>query len=753
MSDKDPNITPITAELKQRVTEIASGSGEVTFSVAGVVEDYLTAYAIEIITSLFPSPIDGLKLVQRRMLWQNRDNKELSTSTVPVSETLKVHPYGDTSIYDVLCRMSQQWCTNPPLMYLKGITGSYSGKSPAAARYTKSQVAKIAKDLFFDGVDVTAIPKYRGITNEFEPQYLVPKIPTALVYDCLSIGFGYQSRTVSFSFENVCLLVSAFAQHMDKSPTQPFDYRKHIKKFTPDLPSPCILINEEEVLKEYMKGNWCATLCMDGRVVLSHNQIVVQSTPHHTAFGELKEAVENAIRDKTTGFDAIVDRVDSLSRDPTIGALTINLKRGVNVFDAWDTIRTVVKNYGTLSSIPNYGLPNGRISSIDPINVMRNWFLARRALVLSSKRRSVQSITSNIWIAKALELVIPHRDRVIDIVKNNSREKAIEIFCDELKTTYRQAEAILGMRLEYISKITGQELTERRKKLEADLAKVNESFRNVNTEISDVALALKKSYPVERSMHIPMYIGTVSIGESGYEQFESIEEALLIADRFPKGKISFHMFDGKAHRALIGLDGRPKQFINHKYGKGEIHSFSLSPKSLYTVAIEDGAACAVKGVQYGLREKGWFYTTQHAIGLTRDGRAAHINIPHDISMRKTVCRGANSDYIYVFSKPTDKEGFYYVASCYSHDKNAITIKRMKVSDTRVGLSPLGDVWLAHSYTGKEWFLNVPQDFINRQAVRAFYIPDAESILKGKDMVRLDIATAAVKRSSAITYIV
>lgn len=740
------SVADVSPKLAARVKDVMDhGTVEGTWDkpVDVVVEDLLTRYAIEIISSMFPSPIDGLKSVQRRMFWVSRRHRELRSSAVNVGEILTIHPYGDTSAYDVLTRMSQKWYANPPLVFLKGITGSYSGKRPAAMRYTKSVMADVMFAIFFDGGIETeaAIPKHRGITNEFEPQYLVPKIPTALVYDTLTIGFGYQCRTASIAFENVCYLTHAFAQHMDKNPNAPFDLTKHAKRFIPDFPTPCVLINEDALLKAYANGQFTAPIVMDGRVIISHNTIILQSLPHHLSFSDVQEKLEEAIKAKLYGFDTTIDRVLSLSKKVEIGQLTITIKRGVNVFDVWMNVAQFLKFTGTITPIPNYAMPNGRIVNIDPVNIIRNWFTTRRSLVLAAKRRKIQSLTMDLWTTQAMLLVVSHRDEVIEIIKPNTRETAKALLCERFSITDHQASAILAMKLEYISQITNLELVEKKTAIEAKIDEVNLSFRNVNQEIGEAALQLQRQYRVERSMHIPHYIGYVRLS-GGYEQFESIDEALEIADRFPKGMLEYYTYSGKKIMRVTE-DQKLDKGHPHRYGKGDIYSLTNSPSALVTISIENDAACCVKGVVPATRDRGLFYTTPNVIGITRRGEMKAFNATQELSMRKTICRGSSTDLVYVLSRPASQ--FIYVAVCYTNEINCVTIRKVSIDDPTLGFSPLGDIWLTHSLTGKDWFVNIPSQFLNRITLRALLIKDVDLLLKDKDLVKFDLGTNKVKR--------
>lgn len=735
----------------QRAQELVSGQHATTGS--DLISDYLTRYALEIISSLFPSPIDGMKLVQRRLLWSHRGNTKPEASVQLVGELLKIHPYGDGSAYDVVCRMAQDWSFNPPLTKFKGLVGSYSGKAPAAMRYTKSSLADITTDIFFDrATDLEAIPKYRGITNAYEPQYLVPVIPTALLYDMLTIGFGYQSRTGSLAFTDLCKLVSDFIIHMDRTPHKEFPVAKHIDRFIPDLPTYCILINAEELKKRYLKGDWNAPILMEGRVILSQNKIVVQSVPHHFAFGDIRDRIEETLTQKNSSTDSMIDRVDSLEVEDSIGGLTIVLKRGNNVFDVWDEVKKIVKHTGSITPIPNYALPNGRIIQIDPINILRNWYAARRAVVLSSKRRELQRKTRDLWIAKALLVVVGNRDRVIEIIKPNTREKASLLLQDEFDLTHLQAEAILGLRLEFLSSITSKELVERKKKIEDDIETVNASFKNTNREMAEAAIKLSQKHKVERHMHVPDYIGYAKVS-GGYEQFENVDEAVEIADRFQKGPISFVMYPGKKrHCFVLDTNGKITRYSpEHKYGRGDIYWFDAD--KVYTVSIEDGAACCVPGFIPSLRDdtRNLFYVSRNAYGFTRSGEIKPIVVNKDLSVRKSICRGSNTDLIYVMSAP-DPQASYYVATCYSSDPNTIVIKRIHGSQTRAGFSPLGDIWMTHSYTGKDWFINVPEAFINRLSIRSVLIPNVEALLKDVDMIKLELGSSKVKKNSNIVLI-
>ena len=216
-----------------------------------VISEYTAEYSKYILSHHFPSPIDGLKKVKRRILVNQPIDKPFSGISM-VANTLKFHPYGDSSTYSCATRMTDVFRSQFPLLNIKGSGGSYGGDKAAAARYTDFQISDFCKDIMFNDIDFKTIPMTPAEDlMAHEIKYFIPKLPTALMYDNESVGFGYSSRTFPLKFENVCILVTDFIKSKDRLR---WDCKHLAKLLIPYFAVHLNIVNGAEMTAAYREG-------------------------------------------------------------------------------------------------------------------------------------------------------------------------------------------------------------------------------------------------------------------------------------------------------------------------------------------------------------------------------------------------------------------------------------------------------------------------------------------------------------------
>lgn len=709
-----------------------------------VIRENLTEYSAEVITMQFPSVIDGLKKVQFRLLWMGRkgDFNEETKSQKVVGIVQEIHNYGDASAYGAFVRLAQSWNVSPPLVKVHGGYGSYSDPDPSQARYTTMELTNFARDVFYNGIDLNILPMGIGADGDAEPLYFIPALPTALLYDNLTIGFGDQSRTVALNLVNVCDLVTAFGMHQSRSPQKSFDFAKHAEKFLPDFPNPGVLTNAEDLVQAYRRGEYDTKITLDGHVVLSHDKILIRSLPESSVFAEAKSMLQDAIREKKGTFDASINTIHHLLKEINIGDLSIELKRGVNVFDAWDEIRKLLKFSRAITPNPHYATRTGRIIRMSVLTLLYVWFDKRREIIMSSKRKRLEKMQRELRVVEARLIVYDYLDEVIEIIRSqNTRAEAVDLLRNRFNLSDFQANSLVQLEIGDLSKTSKSDLFTKRETQAAAIGALNVSFGKIGEEIAQEAQRLKKIYAMPRKTIIPAYIGSVSVA-GGVVQFESTDELADIATRFPKGELRVTMYDGP-HLLHITPDGKPSRRIISKYTRGEIYGLSFPGESGYTVAIKDGAACTVAGVIPGRRSDGYYYTPRFAKVLTRKGEVRTIDVTTDLVMRKVVGRGTNTDIIYLYPNTTET---HYLAILNDREPNVVHLQRVDGGAGKIIVSPIGDLIISHSLTGCDWYLSIPESHLNRVNARIFHIVNAEAVLGGSHQIKLDLAASKTKKN-------
>lgn len=754
--DKDPTKQLIDFVQEHNAASDAAASiyDNVGQSASGIVREFLTEYNVEIYLQQFPGIIDGLKKIHLRFLYALYLAKLTDTpmkSARAVAELMDLHPFGDASMYNAIARLAQSWKTNPVLVDFHGNVGRYSGDSPAAMRYTELALSPFAIALFFRGINLTVLPMTRGIAADREPKYFIPSLPTALLYDNLSIGYGNQSKTVSLHLDNVADLVSAYARHVQKAALFTFDYSAHAEKFLPEFPEHGILTNADDLIKAYRKGDFDATIHLDGIVDITATNIIIRTTPHGTNYSELFIKIQDAIIAKNSVCDKLIKDVHSLSSTPDTGGITITPKQGVHPLYLWSVISSMVRISGTYHPSPNYVLPDGKHLRVNYITLLRQWFSVRRGALLSSKRSELHDLTKQQWIVEAQLVVVDHTDRVLAITRAHDEEEAIVKLSEEFKLTRFQAESLVNQRIRVLSKSSGRALLEKLEEIKRKIQVLHNSFAHVPEEISQTAQKLKKEFSHPRHTRIPNYLGYVRVGQYGIVLYESIPEILQIAEDFPKDTLHVIPFAGK-HKILLSPENKIVKGLLHKYMFGEILSFAHDPcKGYYTLNIEDGTACYVTGVVPTTPGTKCFHVKKTVIGLSRNGSIRTFPITELSHRQKIGSRGASTDLVQAFS-PKSFEADYYVAHFNTKEPNTLYLQKIKPGAKKFITSPTGDIDVHINETGSGWFITPPNSCLSRCNARLIEISNADALISGKAMIKLDIASSKLRRNPHIQII-
>jgi len=714
-----------------------------------LIHRHLSLFGNAVVESQLPNAIDGLKPVHRRILVSIKDGKSVIRSIKVVSDAMELHPHGDQSIYHAAVRLGQTFEYHPRLLDFESNCGSYSNPVPAQMKYTSLRVAEFTHDVFFEHISYDALPRQLDeLLVGYEPVYLAPAIPTALLYANNAIGYGDSSYTLPHNLADVCDLVIGFTQHQKQHPFQPFDYVKYIEKFLPDFPIRNTLTNHQELLDAYRRGDFTTTVRLDGEVHLTADSISIKTLPYGVAISpdgadkpSLTERIEQLLAEKGSWFDRNLIGVKPLSEEHEVADIYVRIKRGTNVFEAWEQLRKRISFSSTVKPIPNYN-NHGYVVSISQPNLLQVWYEARYNIVVASKKLRVMSLTRLIRQVEALLIICDNIDDVVQIIRHNDNHVAI--LQERFDLTQYQAEYIAGARLDTLSKTAKHELQRRLDNYNSELRDIRDSFTKIPDEMAATALAIKKKYATPRRTKIPHYIGYVKI-DGGCIQLDTIDEIPGIIADFPKVELEIYIYDGP-HLYKVGENNKLEKGFVPKITMGDI--YGLKSEHVVTVNITEGTACCVKGFIPGLRKEGYFYTTPHSRVITRKGEIRAVEVIKVISPRKTISRGASTNIIYVYPEP---RGVHYIIAMNTATPNVIVIQRVTEDHTKITMNPTGEVHLIHS-ANKHTFFNLPLRFLNRISSRVVEFLNIEELLNGKAHIRIDLGETKTKTNKLINLL-
>jgi DNA gyrase subunit A len=407
-----------------------------------------------IISRALPDVRDGLKPVHRRVLYGMSElgvsyTKSHKKSARIVGEVLgKYHPHGDSSVYDTMVRMAQDWSLRYPLVDGQGNFGSVDGDSPAAMRYTEARLKRIADELLGD-LDKDTVDFQPNFDDSLEePSVLPAKFPNLLVNGTSGIAVGMATNMAP---HNLTEVVNGIVAYLDNEDITVTELMEHIT--APDFPTGGIIYGYEGVKQAFETGR--------GRIVMrakhhfetlpsGKEQIIVTEIPYQVNKASMIEKTAALINDKKIeGIAALRDESD---RDGM--RIVYELKR--------DALNTVVLNnlfkYTQLQSsfgVNNVALVKGRPMTLGLRDLIKYFVEHREEVIVRRTRYELAEAQKRAHILEGLLIALDHLDEVIKLIRESrDPEVARTGLIERFALSEVQARAILDMRLQ---RLTGLE--------------------------------------------------------------------------------------------------------------------------------------------------------------------------------------------------------------------------------------------------------------------------------------------------------
>lgn len=487
------------------------------YTLEEIMGDRFGRYAKSIIQDrALPDVRDGLKPVQRRILWSMYESK--NTYDKPFRKSAKAvgdimghyHPHGDSSIYDALVRLSQRWKMREPLVEIHGNNGSIDGDGPAASRYTEARLSKIANVMLSD-INKDAVKMTLNYSDEdLEPTVLPAHFPALLVNGSTGISAGYATNIPP---HNLAEVIDATIKRID-SPNCRLDTILEIIK-GPDFPTGGVVEGKDGLIQAYTTGK--------GKVVLKANyeiieekgkkQILIKEIPYEVLKEQLKKKIEDIKSDKK--IDGIVDVIDESDRT-NMARLVIELKKDA---DANLIINYLLKNTD-LQINYNFNvvaIDNKRPKTLGLLEILDAFILHKEEVVINRSKFDLEHSKKRLHIVEGFIKALDILDEVIKTIrKSKNKADAIENLVKEYDFTTEQATAIVMMQL---YKLTNTDVTD----LQNEHANLLELIKYLTSVINDESVlkgvmkeelrSIKKEFASPRRTIIKDEITEIKIDE------------------------------------------------------------------------------------------------------------------------------------------------------------------------------------------------------------------------------------------------
>lgn len=427
-------------------------------------------YSMSVIVSrALPDVRDGLKPVHRRVLYGMhelgvRSNSAYKKSARIVGEVLgKYHPHGDTSVYDTMVRMAQEWSLRYMLVDGQGNFGSVDGDSPAAMRYTEARMRKIAEEMLAD-IDKDTVDHQLNFDDTLkEPTVLPARVPNLLVNGAAGIAVGMATNMPPHNLTEVVQGTIAYVRNRDISIEGLMQYIK-----APDFPTGGTIYGYDGVKEAFETGR--GRVVIRGKAVIEEVQgkesIVVTEIPYQVNKADMIKKTWDLVNDKKIeGISAIRDESDRNGM-----RIVYVLKR--------DAIPNIVLNmlykYTALQSsfsVNNIALVKGRPQLLNLKDMIHHFVEHRHEVVIRRSQFELNKAEERAHIVEGLIIASDNIDEVIAIIRGSAnvdeaREKLMETF----KLSEAQAKAIVEMRLRQLTGLEQDKLRAEYEELIATIA-------------------------------------------------------------------------------------------------------------------------------------------------------------------------------------------------------------------------------------------------------------------------------------------
>ena len=458
------------------------------------VEQSFLDYSLSVITDrAIPSAEDGLKPVQRRILWDMfdkgyRNDKKFVKCAQPVGDTMgRFHPHGDSSIYGALVWLSQKWNMRYPLIDFHGNNGSRDGDSPAAYRYTECKLSKAGEDMLAD-IKKNAVDWQLAYTDEEEePTYLPGTIPNLLVNGTMGIAVA---MACSFAPHNINEIMDAAIKILENPEATVKDLMEVITG--PDFPTGGLLINKDELYSAYATGKGRARLRAEYHIESDKGKdsIVFTSIPYKVSKEDLVVEIDKLCE------AGKIEGVNSIRDESSKGEVrfVIEMAKGVSTGPALAKLFKMTRLEDTYS-INQVALVNKSPRLMNLKQLLEVYIDHQKDVLLRVTNYDLEKIKGRIHILEGLLIALEDIDNVIKLIKaSESAAAAKTSLMTQYKLSEAQAKAILDMKLAKLAKLEKIEIENEKKDLIKKADELNQILKNPVPKLTEIFGDIKKRY-------------------------------------------------------------------------------------------------------------------------------------------------------------------------------------------------------------------------------------------------------------------
>ena len=530
------------------------------------VKDSYLSYALSVIIGrAIPDVRDGLKPVQRRILYTMHQlhlhhNQPFKKCARIVGECLgKFHPHGDMAVYDALVRMGQDFSLRYPLIQPQGNFGSIDGDPPAAMRYTESRLSLLSEYMLqdLDKNTVDFVPNFDNTLQE--PVILPATLPNLLINGASGIAVG---MATSMPPHNLGEVVDAIVYYIDNPLCKIEELLKFIKG--PDFPTGGIIYGKKELIDSYKTGK--GRIVVRGKAEFEEHKgrvrIVISEIPYQVNKSSLIESIAQLVNKRV--IDGISDLRDESDKEGM--RVVIELRREASPQVVLNRIYKHTQLETTFSII-NLAIVDGRPRILNLKQLISFYVDHRKNVIIRRTQFELEKARHRAHILEGLKKALKFIDKVISIIKKaKDASEAKENLMRQLKLTAIQAQAILEMQLQRLTNLERKKIDEEYlqtiKRIEY-LQSILASEKRVLELIKEDLLELKKKFADKRRTQI------VAQREEILEEDLIQEEDMVITisggGYIKRQALSSYREQKRGGRGLVAMQTKEEDFVEHLF--------------------------------------------------------------------------------------------------------------------------------------------------------------------------------------------
>ena len=533
-------------------------------------------YSMSVIVSrALPDVRDGFKPVHRRVLYGMdglglRHTSQTKKSARIVGEVLgKYHPHGDSSVYDAMARMAQDWSLRYPLVFGQGNFGSMDGDPVAAMRYTEAKLSKLSDEVLADLEKDTVDFQNNFDDSLTEPTVLPTKVPLLLLNGSSGIAVGMATNMAPHNLTECCDAICAYIDNPEITVEELMHYVKG-----PDFPTGGIIQGRQGIKDAFETGRGRIVIRSKTEIEVSESgreTIVVTEIPYMVNKREMIEKIAEMVESKK------IEGISYINDETTMKGvrIVIRLKKDANSNVVLNTLFKYTPLQSSFS-VNNVALVNGRPRTLNLKDLIKYFVMHRHEVILRRTKFDLEKAQKRAHILEGLLKALDVIDEIIRIIRAS---KSVEDAKNELMSTFgfseAQATAIVEMRLRQLTGLEREKLQSEYDELMKFIRYCEDVLANEHLQmgiIKDETIEMKEKYGDERRTEIAL-----SAEEFNPEDFYADEDVVITISHLGYIKRTSLTEYRTQNRGGVGMKGsatRDEDFIEHIY-VANMHSTML----------------------------------------------------------------------------------------------------------------------------------------------------------------------------------